>query len=62
MIVYKDMCFCMREGCKVKKCPRNLVHVNWSFGLPVHVSDFWGKRDECPEKEPKKAEVKHEAD
>lgn len=57
MIVYKDMCFCMREGCKVTKCPRNPVHVDWSNELPVSVSDFWGKLDVCPEKEPKMMEL-----
>lgn len=29
-------------------------------GLPVSVSDFWGKRDECPEKEPKMMELEVE--
>jgi hypothetical protein len=52
MIVYKDMSFCAREGCPVKKCPRNPSHVDWSQELPVSVSDFWQKRSECPTKEP----------
>ena len=27
---YKDMSFCAREGCPVKKCPRNMAQVDWS--------------------------------
>ncbi len=52
MICYKDMTFCARKGCSKKLCPRNLAKVKWSFGLPVSVADFWGKRDECPVEEP----------
>lgn len=52
MICYKDMAFCARKGCERKSCPRNMAHVKWSFGLPVSVADFWGKRAECPTKEP----------
>lgn len=54
MITYKDMTFCLRKGCGRRTCPRNLVHVDWSFGLPVSVADFWGKRSECPVLEPLK--------
>lgn len=52
MIVYKDRCFCAREGCPVKSCSSNLAHVDWSKGLPVSVSDFWGKGSKCPAEEP----------
>lgn len=52
MIVYKDRCFCAREGCPVKSCSRNLAQVDWSFGLPVSVRDFWGKGSKCPTEEP----------
>lgn len=58
MIAYKDMSFCARLGCNVTSCPRNMANVNWSFGLPVSVADFWGKSDKCPEKEPKMLELK----
>lgn len=52
MIYYKDMTFCARKGCTKKSCPRNMAHVKWSFGLPVSVADFWGKRGECPTEKP----------
>lgn len=62
MIVYKDMCFCARKGCPIKKCPRNLAHVDWSQELPVSVSDFWKKRSECPAAEPEMMEMKVDED
>ena len=52
MICSKDMTFCARNGCGRKSCPNNLANVDWSFGLPVSVADFWGKSDKCPVKEP----------
>ena len=62
MIVYKDMCFCAREGCPNTTCRSNLVHVDWSKGLPVSVSDFWGKSERCPKKEPKMMEFESDED
>ena len=53
MICYKDMTFCARRGCSKESCPLNPAHIDWSFGLPVSVADFWGKSDECPVEEPK---------
>lgn len=53
MICYKGMAFCAREGCGKKSCPRNLAKVNWAYGLPVSVADFYGKRKECPKEAPK---------
>ena len=52
MITYGDRTFCMRQGCTKKSCKSNLSNVDWSFGLPVSVADFWGKSDKCPKKEP----------
>lgn len=54
MITYKDMTFCLRKGCPMKRCPRHLVHADYAFGLPVSVADFWGEWDLCPSKEPQK--------
>lgn len=63
MIVYGDRAFCMREGCTKKSCPRNLKNVDWNFGLPVSVADFWGKSNKCPKNEPKMMDLKEvEAD
>ena len=62
MIVYKDMSFCARKGCKVHTCRLNLANVDWSVGLPVSVVDFWGKSKDCPETEPEKLEFKYEED
>lgn len=60
MIVYKDMCFCAREGCPIKTCPRNLARVDWSADLPVSVSDFWDKRPECPLSPPEMMKFKED--
>lgn len=62
MIVYRDMTFCSRKGCKVRSCRNNLAHVDWSAGLPVSMSDFWGKSNKCPEKEPEMIEFEDEED
>ena len=51
MITYGDRTFCMRQGCTKKSWKRYLSNVDWSFGLPVSVADFWGKSDKCPKKE-----------
>lgn len=58
MITYGDRTFCMRKGCTKKSCESNLSNVDWSFGLPVCVADFWGKSDKCPKKEPEKMEMR----
>lgn len=60
MIVYGDRTFCMRKGCKKKSCQNNLANVDWGFGLPVSVADFWGKSDKCPKEEPKMMGMKEE--
>ena len=62
MIVYKHMTFCMRKGCKVHSCPRNLAHVDWGSELPVSLSDFYKKRSACPEDEPTMVELEEESD
>lgn len=58
MITYGDRTFCMRKGCTKKSCESNLSNVDWSFGLPVCVADFWGKSDKCPKKEPAKMKMR----
>ena len=52
MICYRDMTYCIRKGCPRKSCPRNLMHVDWTHGLPVSVSDFWGGDSHCPSTAP----------
>lgn len=58
MICYKDMAFCSRQGCPRKRCPRNLLHVDWSYGLPVSMADLWGMWNNCPPKPPRMIEMK----
>lgn len=47
MITYKDKTFCSRKDCKAYSCPLNLAHVDWSWGLPVSVTDF-SINGKCP--------------
>lgn len=58
MICYKDMTFCLRKGCPLRSCPRHLSHVDWSYGLPVSLADFWGRWGLCPPTAPCKIALK----
>lgn len=60
MICYKDITYCTRQGCPRKSCPRNLMHVDWSYGLPVCMAYLWGQWGICPPRPPREIDMKED--